>query len=186
MSRRHRGRDVPAVHLPLPDIRSSAARAEETASPPVKAGCAARSSVARADAYPADEVGGLPPLPPSGCPLVCRPGRGNHVPVVLRAPVRRPGQGRVRRLLLRRPRKCTWLSIRTAHPPPLTKMSSRHPKGVRGLFFDEKLNLFKANFRLYGIKLQIDGNHHYYFSYFATFSLLFQKLLGSLVNTLIC
>ena len=78
------------------------------------------------------------------------------------------------------------LSVQTAHPPPLTKINSWHLKGVRRLFFDEKLNLFKANFRLYGIKLQIDGNHHYYFSYFATFSLLFQKLLGSLVNTLIC
>ena len=35
------------------------------------------------------------------------------------------------------------LSVRTAHPPPLTKMSSRHPKGVRRSFFDEKLNLLR-------------------------------------------
>ena len=73
------------------------------------------------------------------------------------------------------------LRVRTTHPPPLTKMSSRHPKGVRRLFFDEKLNLFKASFGVYGIKHQIDGNHLYYFSYFATFSNLFQKLLLSLV-----
>ena len=43
-----------------------------------------------------------------------------------------------------------WLSVRTAHPPPSTKISSRNPKGVRRLFFDKKLNLFKASFRLYG------------------------------------
>ena len=78
------------------------------------------------------------------------------------------------------------LSVRTAHPSPLTKISSWHPKGVRRSFFDKKLNLFKVSFRLYGIKHQIDGNHLYYFSYFATFSLLFQKLLGSLVKTPIC
>ena len=61
-------------------------------------------------------------------------------------------------------------------------MSSRHPKGVRRSFFDEKLNLFGASFRLYGIKHQIDGKHLYYLSYFATFIILFQKLLVSLVT----
>ena len=65
------------------------------------------------------------------------------------------------------------LSVWAAHPPPPIKTSSRHPNGVRNLFLDEKLNLVKASFRLYGIKHQIGGNHLYYFSYLATFILLF-------------
>ena len=75
-----------------------------------------------------------------------------------------------------------WLSIRTAHRPPPIKLSSRHPKGVRRSFFDEKLKLFKASFRLYGIKHQIDRNHLYYSLYSANFGLLSQKLPGCLVN----
>ena len=78
------------------------------------------------------------------------------------------------------------LRVRTAHLPPLTNVTSWHPQGVRRSFFDEKLNLFKASFGVYGIKHQIDGNHLYYFSYFATFSNLIQKLSGSLVKTPIC
>ena len=73
------------------------------------------------------------------------------------------------------------LSVRTAHPPPLTKIDSWCPKGVRRLFLDGKLKLFKASFRLYGIKHQIDGNHLYYFLCFATFGLLFRKLPGCLM-----
>ena len=79
-----------------------------------------------------------------------------------------------------------YSSVLTAHSPPLTKINSRHPKRVRRLFLDEKLNIFKASFRLCNIKHQIDGNHFYYFLYFAIFSLSFQKLLGSLVKTPIC
>ena len=80
----------------------------------------------------------------------------------------------------------SYSSVRTAHSPPPTKIDSRHPKRVRRLFLDEKLNIFKASFRLYGIKHQIDGNHLCYFLYFAILILLFQKLFVSLVKTLIC
>ena len=42
---------------------------------------------------------------------------------------------------------------------------------------------FKGIFRLFCTQLFVRGNHLYYLSYFATFSLLFQKLLVSLVKT---
>ena len=83
-------------------------------------------------------------------------------------------------------KRISRLSAWTTDPPPLTKISSWHPKKVRRLLLDEKLDLFKASFRVYGIKHQLDGSDLYYFSYFATFSLLFQKLLVSLVKTPIC
>ena len=46
-----------------------------------------------------------------------------------------------------------------------------------------KCNLFKGSFRLLGTHYFLRGNHLYYFSYFAIFSLLFQKLLAVLVKT---
>ena len=55
------------------------------------------------------------------------------------------------------------LSVQTTYSPSLTKISSWHPKGVKRAFFDKKLDLCKASFRLYGIKHQINGNHLYYF-----------------------
>ena len=70
----------------------------------------------------------------------------------------------------------SYSSVRTA----------QHQKRVRRLFLDEKLDLFKASFRLYGIKHQLGGNHLYYFSYFETFDLLFQRLPGCIVKTPIC
>ena len=62
------------------------------------------------------------------------------------------------------------LSARTSHPPPLTKISSRHPEGVRRSFLCENLYLFKASFRVISIKRVITGNPLYYFLYFATFN----------------
>ena len=49
------------------------------------------------------------------------------------------------------------LSVRTAHPPPLTNISSGHPEEVRSWFLYEKLYLFKASFGLCFIKHLIHG-----------------------------
>ena len=78
------------------------------------------------------------------------------------------------------------VTARTPGPPSLTNIHSRQPQVVRSRELSQNLNLFKGSFRLLCIKKFVRSNHLYYFLYYATFSLLFQKLLGCLVKTLIC
>ena len=54
-----------------------------------------------------------------------------------------------------------------------------------GLLY-QNLKLFKGSFRLLGAHFFVRGNPLCYFSYFATFGLLFQKLPGGLVKKPIC
>merc|ERR1711966_44040 len=78
------------------------------------------------------------------------------------------------------------VTARTPGPPSLTNIHSRQPQVVRSRELSQNLNLFKGSFRLLGAIFFVRGNHLYYFSYFATFSNLLQKLLVSLVKTPIC
>ena len=72
------------------------------------------------------------------------------------------------------------LTVRRAHPSPLTEIRSQHSKGVRRSLLDEKLIFLKASFRLFGIKHQINCNPLYYISYLH--SNFLKKLLGCLVK----
>ena len=54
---------------------------------------------------------------------------------------------------------------------------------VRRRLLHQNLNPFQGSFRLLCANFFVRGNHLYYFSYIATFGLLFLKLLGCLVKT---
>ena len=78
---------------------------------------------------------------------------------------------------------CERVTVRGPGPPSLTNVHSQQPYGARSRELSQHRNLFKGSFRLLCKNNSVRGNQLYYLSCFVTVSLVFQKLLVSLVKT---